>query len=60
MAFLCTVFKQRVDQGAAVIVGRAAYFLLKDRKNIVSLFLYASEIMVIRRIFLNPIWFLII
>lgn len=33
--FFCIDFKQRVDQGAAVIVGRVANFLLKYRKNLV-------------------------
>ena len=38
------------DQGACVIVGRAADYVLKDRPNVLSLFLYAPEEVRIRNI----------
>ena len=44
------VIKQIAEKGSCVIVGRAADYVLKDQKNLVRVFIYASEEFKIGRI----------
>ncbi len=39
----CDIIRGLADEGSCVIVGRCADFVLKDRKNVIDIFIYADE-----------------